>query len=313
MASSRPPFGHGTASLSLMSWLALSAAVPAEYADRLSDALLEQGAVSVEISDAAAGTAAEQPVYDEGARTALPGWSETLVHALFAAGADAGRALQAASSAAGLAHPPPHTVVAVADRDWVRATQSQFTAQRISARLWIVPSWRAIADPNAVNVILDPGVAFGTGTHPTTRLCLQWLAAHITPGVSVIDFGCGSGILAVAAMKLGAGSAWGVDIDPQAVLAARQNAMQNQVDAMFFDAAEALQQPARIVVANILANPLVLLAPVLADLTLEGGCLALSGILEQQAEEVIGVYRSWYDFEPVSTEDGWVLLSGVKR
>jgi ribosomal protein L11 methyltransferase len=195
----------------------------------------------------------------------------------------------------------------------VRATQDQFTPQQISPRLWIVPTWHAPPDPAAVNVILDPGLAFGTGTHPTTRLCLRWLDGLIRGGESVIDFGCGSGILAIAALKIGAGTAYGVDIDEQALLAARANAMQNQVDAVFVPAADRLARQADIVVANILAHPLIVLAPVIAGLARNGGRIALSGILDAQAAEVALAYHEWFDIEPGQQDDGWVLLTGVKR
>ena len=187
------------------------------------------------------------------------------------------------------------------------------TPQRIAPRLWIVPSWHAPPEPSAINVVLDPGLAFGTGTHPTTRLCLRWLAARIRGGESVIDFGCGSGILAIAAAKLGARDVSGVDIDPQAVSAARENAARNGVEAIFVSAAAQLRAPADIVVANILAQPLIVLAPLLAQSNGAGGRLALSGILVEQADEVRAAYAAWYDFEPVEEEEGWVLVSGTRR
>ena len=162
----------------------------------------------------------------------------------------------------------------------------QFAPIRISPRLWIVPSWHGAPDPGAVNIVLDPGLAFGTGNHPTTRLALRWLERVIAGGESVLDYGCGSGILAIAALKLGAARATGVDVDDQALLAAQRNAMQNQVDAIFHNAAETIRQPAQIVVANILAHPLIVLAPLLARFTAPGGRLALAGLLAVQAGEV---------------------------
>lgn len=161
--------------------------------------------------------------------------------------------------------------------------------------------------------MLDPGLAFGTGTHPTTRLCLRWLDAHIRGGESVVDFGCGSGILAIAALKLGAAAACGVDVDERALLAARNNAVQNQVHVRFLDAAEKIGEPAQIVVANILANPLRVLAPLLAGLTEKRGRVVLAGILTGQAAEVRETYRSWFEMDMTESEDGWVLLSGLKK
>jgi len=221
-------------------------------------------------------------------------------------------ALPRAFQAAGIAGTTPYRVDRVDDQDWVRVTQSQFTPQQITERLWIVPSWHTAPDPQAINIVLDPGLAFGTGTHPTTRLCLRWLDRHIRGGESVIDFGCGSGILAIAALKLGAATAYGVDVDEQALLAARHNAMQNLVNAVFFDAADRLGRSAQIVVANILANPLRVLAPLLAGLTEPRGRVVLSGILDEQADDVREAYRPWFEMDATEHEGGWVLLSGVK-
>jgi ribosomal protein L11 methyltransferase len=206
-----------------------------------------------------------------------------------------------------------YEVTRLEDEDWVRRTQSQFVPQHVTPRLWVVPTWHEPPEPRAINIVLDPGLAFGTGTHPTTRVCLQWLDEIVRGGESVIDFGCGSGILAIAAVKLGAKDASGVDIDPQAVEAAQRNARQNAVEATFVSAAEGLRGPAQIVVANILAKPLIVLAPLLASLTKAGGRLALSGILVEQADEVRHAYAAWYDFEPPRDEAGWVLLSGIRR
>jgi ribosomal protein L11 methyltransferase len=195
----------------------------------------------------------------------------------------------------------------------VRATQSQFKPVRVSRRLWVVPTWHTPPDPAAINLTIDPGLAFGTGTHPTTRLCLAWLDANLRGGESVLDYGCGSGILAIAALKLGAARAYGVDIDPAALLAARHNAMQNQVAAQFEAADRAAPEPVNIVLANILANPLKLLAPLLARATRAGGHLLLSGVLEPQAAEVGVVYQAWFDLDGEQHDEGWVLLHGIKH
>lgn len=295
-----------------MPWVSVTLTVDNNLAEALSDALMEAGASSVDVSDADAGTALERPIFDEPGRAAAS-WLRARVSALFSMESDVAHAMTAAFAQAGAANPPSYEVNRVEDEDWVRRTQSQFVPQQITQNLWIVPSWHKPPDPAARNIVLDPGLAFGTGTHPTTRLCLRWLAERVRGGESVIDFGCGSGILAIAALKLGAGRASGVDIDPQAVLAARRNAAQNQVSAMFVSAAEHLPGPARIVVANILAQPLIVLAPLMAGLNESAGAIALSGILTEQAEEVMETYRAWYDFEPVQSEDGWVLLSGTRK
>jgi ribosomal protein L11 methyltransferase len=234
------------------------------------------------------------------------------VSALLAQGADAAALVETACARAGIA-PPPCRVREVAEQDWVRASRDQLAPIRISPRLWIVPSWHDAPEPGALNIVLDPGLAFGTGHHPTTRMCLRWLERVLQGGETVLDFGCGSGILAIAAMKLGAARADGVDIDAQALLAARRNAMHNRVQVTFHNAADALRQPARIVVANILARPLVVLAPLLARLTVQDGRLALAGLLAEQAGEVSAAYGQWFDFEAPEEDEGWALLSGVHR
>lgn len=303
-----------------MSWQALIVEAEAERAESLSEALLEAGALSVDVLDADAGTPEEQPVFGEpvsgkaGAEVNAPSlWQHNRLTALFAAEDDVEAKLDAAAHAAGLPAIPRHHVEILEDDDWVRRTQAQFEPIRISARLWIVPTWHTPSDPAAINIVLDPGLAFGTGSHPTTRLCLRWLDENIRGGENVLDYGCGSGILAIAAMKLGAGSAVGVDLDPQAIQASRDNAAANGVEAAFYQADDAPERQFDVLVANILTNPLKLLAPLLARTLHSGGRLALSGILEAQAEEVAAIYRQWFDFAAPIVEDGWVCLSGIKR
>jgi len=297
----------------LMPWFAVSFEADPERIDLLTDALLEAGASAVDVSDAEAGTPQETPIFGEPGSTTARGWERSRVSALFPANADLQPALAKAFAAAGLAATKQYRVERVDDQDWVRITQDQFTPQQITPRLWVVPSWHTAPDPKAINIVLDPGLAFGTGTHPTTRLCLRWLDRHVHGSESVIDFGCGSGILAIAALKLGAARACGIDIDEQALLAARHNAMQNQVSAVFLDADDNLAQPAQIVVANILANPLRVLAPLLAKHTLQQGRVVLSGVLAEQADEVREAYRPWFDMDMTEHDDGWVLLSGMKK
>ena len=296
-----------------MAWLSAALTVSAERVDALSDALLEAGAIAVDIADARAGTPAERAMFGEPGNPGAHEWELATVKALFAEHADLAASIAAAMQTAGLDSTRAYPIERIADQDWVRATQSQFPPVRVSPRLWIVPTWHAPPDPGAINLVIDPGLAFGTGTHPTTRLCLQWLEATLRGGERVLDYGCGSGILAIAAMKLGAGCASGVDIDPAAVLAARHNAMQNEVMVAFLAADRSAPQPADIVLANILANPLVVLAPLLAQATRPGGRIALSGVLEHQAGEVQSAYRAWFDMHPVQRDDGWVLLTGAKR
>ena len=207
---------------------------------------------------------------------------------------------------------PAHELRSVPDEDWVAKSREQFGPIRVSARLWIVPTWRTPPEPEAINLVLDPGLAFGTGSHPSTRLCLQWLERKITGGETVLDYGCGSGILAIAALKLGASRAVGVDIDPDAVAAARANARRNGVAGEFLEARAPLTFTADVVIANILANPLKLLAPMLASRCRHGGQIALSGILPDQANEVERSYSPWIAFAPPAEAEGWVCLSGAK-
>lgn len=295
-----------------MAWLSISFEVAAADVEAVSAALLEAGAASVDVADADAGSPAEQPIFAGSGNGTPHPWRRSLVSALVAEGTDATAFVSASCARAGIP-PPRYRARPVAEQDWVRASRDQFAPIRVSPRLWIVPSWHEAPDPDAVNILLDPGLAFGTGDHPSTRLALRWLERTIRGGESVLDYGCGSGILAIAAMKLGAGRADGVDIDEQALLAARRNAMHNRVQAHFHSAAGALRQPAQIVVANILAHPLIVLAPLLARLTERHGRLALAGLLAEQAGEVRAAYESWFDFDAPELDEGWALLSATRR
>ncbi|MGZ5032986.1 MAG: 50S ribosomal protein L11 methyltransferase [Usitatibacter sp.] len=292
-----------------MAWQRVGLVVPGAHAQALADALEAAGALSTEITDADAGTAAESAVFGEpGADDGL--WPRCRVSALFAAQADVGRALDDALAESGAAGLSAASLDRVEDADWVSLTQRQFEPIRAGERLWIVPTWHTPPEPGGINVILDPGAAFGTGSHPTTRLCLAWLERHVVAGDSVLDYGCGSGILGIAALKLGAGTAIAVDVDPLALEAARYNAERNAVALEVVDAQRTLPGASRITVANILANPLRMLAPILASHTLPGGSIALSGILEEQVPEVIAAYSRWTTLEVSARDSGWVLLTG---
>ena len=289
-----------------MVWHSVSFEVPGEQVEALSEALLEAGAASVEVADAVAGSAAVTGAAEP------QSWRRSAMSALVRPGTDPGSLVAAACARVGIAAPPTR-VREVADADWVRATQDQLAPVRISPRLWIVPSWHEPPDSQAIHIVLDPGLAFGTGHHASTRMCLRWLERVIRGGETVLDFGCGSGILAIAAMKLGAARADGVDIDEQALLAARRNALHNRVHVAFHGGSDALEQPARIVVANILAHPLIVLAPLIARHTAGDGRLALAGLLAGQADEVRAAYLPWFEFEAPEEDAGWALLSGIKR
>ncbi|MDO8927331.1 MAG: 50S ribosomal protein L11 methyltransferase [Sideroxyarcus sp.] len=296
-----------------MSWLTLSVTASADYAEALSEALLAHGALSVDMLDADADTPDEQAIFGEPGEPTSSVWQHNLVNALFESDTDVAGVLQACCTELGLAALPQHKIETLEENDWVRITQAQFDPIRISDRLWIVPTWHEPTDPKAINIALDPGLAFGTGSHPTTRLCLRWLDGNIKGGESVLDYGCGSGILAIAAMKLGAGSAIGVDVDAQAVVASRDNASANRVLADFYLPDGITLAQYDVVVANILTNPLRALAPLLAGAAKPGGRIVLSGILAEQAEEVMRIYAQWFDLAPAVLEDGWCCLSGSKR
>ncbi|MDR0481411.1 MAG: 50S ribosomal protein L11 methyltransferase [Gallionellaceae bacterium] len=296
-----------------MAWCALTVSVSPQQAEALGDALMERGALSIDVHDADADTPDEQPLFGEPGEPAQPLWQHNRLTALFAEDAPVAAILHDAALAAGLADAPEYRLDTVQDNDWVRLTQAQFEPIPISARLWIVPTWHTPADPDAINIALDPGLAFGTGSHPTTRLCLRWLDENIKGGETVLDYGCGSGILAIAALKFGAARAMGIDLDPQAVRASRDNAAANGVHADFYLPDDAPAFSADIVIANILTNPLKLLAPLLAKATRAGGHIVLSGILTEQADEVMKIYAQWFNLAPPIMDEGWARVSGVKR
>lgn len=295
-----------------MSWIALILEVEASHAEALSDALLTHGALSVTVEDAAAGTPEEQPLFGEPGAPTDAMWARSVVRALCAADCDTGALAQAAATEIGIAVPPYRTE-AVPDEDWVRVTQAQFDPIQVTQRLWIVPSWHEPPADAALVLRLDPGLAFGTGSHPTTRLCLQWLEERLHGGEQVLDYGCGSGVLAIAAMKFGAAAATGIDIDREAVGQARRNAAQNAVAAQFGDAETPLTLQADLVVANILAMPLKVLAPLLAGHCRVGGRIVLAGLLDEQTDDVASAYAPWFDMRVYASESGWSALEGVRR
>ena len=292
-----------------MSWLQLRLAITPEQAPALEDQLLELGAVSVTFMDAE-----DQPIFEPDLGT-TPLWSNTHLLALFETDTD-GEALLQHLRLLWQAELPAHELEQIEDQDWERSWMDNFHPMRFGQRLWIVPSWHAAPEPDAVNLLLDPGLAFGTGTHPTTSLCLQWLDAQQLQGKTLIDFGCGSGILAIAGLLLGAEHAVGTDIDIQALEASRDNAQRNQIADEHFDLylpEHMPSAPADVLVANILAGPLVSLAPQLASLVKPGGLLALSGILAEQTDEILQAYQGDFELDPVAEQDGWIRVSGKRR
>lgn len=294
-----------------MHWLSITIEADDQHAEILSDALVELGALSVETSDAEADSPNENAVFAEpDIPTTL--WKKNKITALFDANVQADKIVQQAAHICELSIPLNFNQSFIEEQDWVKSTQAQFQPIKISERLWITPSWHESPDSEAICLTLDPGLAFGTGSHPTTALCLRWLNNHIKGEEIILDYGCGSGILTIAALKLGAKIAVGIDIDAQAVEVSKRNAELNYVDAQFFTPNEAPRLQANIVIANILANPLKLLAPMLAQSTFTGGHIVLSGILKEQANDVITQYSRWFDMNHLSEDNNWVCLSGIK-
>lgn len=287
-----------------MNWVSLQLALGRLDPEQVENALLAAGAVSVTYEDAG-----NEPLYEPDPEH-MPLWSQTRMTGLFAADTDLDAVRALLMATLGLAQLPPHRIDALADQDWSRVWLKDFRPMRFGKRLWICPTAYAPPEPEAVNILLDPGLAFGTGTHSTTALCLEWLDALDLNGRALLDYGCGSGILAIAAARLGALPVWAVDNDPQALLATRDNALRNQVQAQIAtfapDSLPAVQ--ADMVIANILAGPLIQLAPRLASLLKPGGLLALSGILADQEAGIRDAYAAWFEFTGRAQRDEWLRL-----
>ncbi|HKU00622.1 MAG TPA: 50S ribosomal protein L11 methyltransferase [Paraburkholderia sp.] len=297
-----------------MSYRELIVELDRNRAEDLSDALIELGALSVSVEDADADTPDEQPLFGEpGLTPERTAWQHSRVIALIGDDQDPAVLLAAAANELGLAETPKFSLREVEEQDWVRLTQSQFDPIQIGERIWVVPSWHDAPDPNALVLELDPGLAFGTGSHPTTRLCMEWIEQHVQPGNSLLDYGCGSGILAILAKKCGANPVIGIDIDPQAVESARHNSERNHADVTYDLPNDCPAGEFDIVVANILSNPLKLMASMLSSRVKPGGRIALSGILARQAEEVAQVYARWIDISVWREHEGWVCLAGTRR
>ncbi|MDX7683163.1 50S ribosomal protein L11 methyltransferase [Aeromonas caviae] len=290
-----------------MPWIQIRINATAKTADKVSNMLLGRGAQAVTFMDAK-----DVPVYEP-----MPGetplWGETEVMGLFDAETDPAPTIAFFQQIFG--EDVGYKVEQLEDKDWVREWMDHFHPMQFGERLWICPSWRDVPNPDAVNVMLDPGLAFGTGTHPTTALCLQWLDGLDLAGKIVVDFGCGSGILGIAALKLGAARVIGIDIDPQAIQASRDNAERNGVAdqiELYLPADQPQDVEADVVVANILAGPLRELAPLIAGHGKAGSLMALSGVLESQAPELETIYGQWFEMDPTAVKEEWCRLSGRK-
>lgn len=300
---------------------------PEAQAEALSDALLEAGVLSVSVEDADGDTDIESPLFGEpGMEPQVHAWNRNRIVALLPDGLDPRQILEQLRVAGVADYQDGQWLLReVPDADWVRLTQAQFRPIQVGKRIWIVPSWhrgdpavpvaadREIESPDGViHLELDPGLAFGTGSHATTHLCLEWLAENLRGSETLLDYGCGSGILAIAAKLLGAGQTLAVDIDEQAVQSTRYNAQVNRVELLAMLPDELPAGQLQVVVANILSNPLKVLAPMLANRVLPGGHLVLSGVLERQAQEVAQAYSPWLVMDVWRAREGWVCLHGQR-
>ncbi|RUO57102.1 50S ribosomal protein L11 methyltransferase [Idiomarina fontislapidosi] len=291
-----------------MPWIQLTLSSSEEHAPQVGDMLMANGAQAVTYRDAA-----DTPIFEPPLGKVLL-WKQTLVTGLFDASLDMKPVVANLEKAKVLSKPLQYKLDGLEDKDWELEWMDNFHPIQFGDRLWICPTWRDIPDPNAVNILLDPGMAFGTGTHPTTAMCLEWLDANVKGGEQVVDFGCGSGILGIAALKLGSAKAMGIDIDKQALLSTQENAERNQV-ADQFDVFLPEQHPnaqADLVLANVLAGPLRELSDIIKGFVKPGGRLVLSGILERQAQSVMDAYAPEIEFETPTQQEEWVMLAGYR-
>lgn len=292
-----------------MHWIQIILETSREQCEALEKALLDLGALSVTYVDAA-----DQPLFEPDLGE-TPLWDAVRLTGLYPADISVDTVISQLKSKLEDSL-PKHRIEILEDKDWIREWMDQFQPMQFGKQLWIVPSWTKPPHTEAINLMLDPGLAFGTGTHATTALCLQWLDANPPKGQLIIDYGCGSGVLGIAALLLGADSMLGIDIDPQALLATRQNAEQNKIAENRYHVylpGQAPEQQAETVLANILAGPLVELTAEIGSRVKPGGKLILSGILSNQAQMVVNAYQDRFDFEPVTEQDGWVRLTAIKH
>lgn len=296
-----------------MPWIQIVTVTNETNAEAVEDAMLASGALSVTLADAE-----DTPIFEPELGT-TPIWANTKISALYEADSDSEKILaQLQTATSSLEDDLAFKAEILEDKDWEREWMKNFQPIQCGDRLWICPSWKEPPQESAVNLLLDPGLAFGTGTHPTTFLCLKWLDAQDLTGKTVTDFGCGSGILAIAALLLGAEHATGTDIDPQALLASRENAKRNSIAddrfSLYFPK-EVPQDiaPCDIMIANILAQPLIQLAPEITNMTKPGSLIALSGIIDNQAKDVIDRYKEWFDLNPPVYKEEWILITGIRK
>ena len=294
-----------------MAWINLTFFAEEKDIDLLSDALETRGALSIFIQDKNLNNSDEELIFGEPHSGPNKFWANNQIQALFNDSVDI-KEIQDELVSNFQDIDFKFTASSVSETDWVKLSQSQFKPICIKDRINIVPSWHKINNPKLINIILDPGLAFGTGAHPTTHLCTEWLIDNVSKEKKVLDYGCGSGILAIAAYKLGAKTVKGVDIDPQAIIASKENGTLNECNIDWLNTDKDLKFQADLLVANILSSALSVLAPLLASYCSPKGKIALSGILESQENQIKKIYAPWFTFEQTSKNNGWVCLSGVK-
>lgn len=295
---------------SINQWVELKLYTQEAFVNALDEHLIALGALAITLQDAG-----DEPIYEPSPDTPRV-WEQTILVALFEASHDLTPTLRYVEAETNLQHIQHSEVRYFKDENWVRKSLDQFKPLKLGDKLWICPSWLAIPDPNATNILLDPGLAFGTGSHPTTALCLSWLEKNINPHDIVIDYGCGSGILAIAALKLGATHAYAIDHDEQALEATQHNASLNHIPSQQLTMAlpnNITLPKVSVLIANILAAPLIELAPYFASLLTQDSKIALSGILKTQASAVLKAYETWFTMDPIATEGDWVRVSGQKK
>ena len=295
-----------------MAWTSLIIKIEELNVELLSDYLIELGAISASIQNSNINKLNEELIFGEPHDGPTQFWKKNEVQALFEKKINIKEKIKNIKSKFELLD-SQFIISSVEDQDWVKLTQSQFNPICIEDKVWIVPSWHDFVNINAINIIIDPGLAFGTGAHPTTQLCIKWLIKKVKSNLNVLDIGCGSGILGITAMKLGAKKVVGVDIDPQAIQASKENSIVNKTEVVWMQSDNEIEFKGDLVVANILSSALKVLAPVIANQCKKNASIALSGVLLSQEDEIKEIYSSWFVFEDSTIQDGWVCISASKK
>lgn len=295
-----------------MAWTSLIIKIEELNVELLSDYLIELGAISASIQNSNINKLNKELIFGEPHDGPTQFWKKNEVQALFEKKINIKEKIKNIKSKFELLD-SQFIISSVEDQDWVKLTQSQFNPICIEDKVWIVPSWHDFVNINAINIIIDPGLAFGTGAHPTTQLCIKWLIKKVKSNLNVLDIGCGSGILGITAMKLGAKKVVGVDIDPQAIQASKENSIVNKTEVVWMQSDNEIEFKGDLVVANILSSALKVLAPVIANQCKKNASIALSGILLSQEDEIKEIYSSWFVFEDSTIQDGWVCISASKK